>query len=92
MTASEIEAFHRIYDGRDECYDHFIYVVGIVRMYDDAHQKLKANNKQLERLLKRHRLDDIQYELALELSAEDLSNLQNSLFYVRVKKLPQTHD
>jgi hypothetical protein len=60
-------------------------VVGIVRQFHSAHAKLKENTKSLERILKRHRLDDLNYESALELSAQDLSKLQNALFKIERK-------
>jgi hypothetical protein len=75
LTQQEIDVFHRIYNGRQECYDYFLKAVQLARHYKSLRDKLSDNNQMLEKLLKRHQLDDLDYEKALELAANDLSAL-----------------
>lgn len=85
LTEAELRAFHDIYDGRDECYAHFIEMVRISRKWQELYHDLKANHRRLEKLKEQYQLDEVTYEELLQLSAEDMSRLQKSLTKVERK-------
>lgn len=69
-----------MYDDRDECYAHFLNVVRLKRQWEALYYDLKGKrHKQLEDLMARYIEDELTYEKALQLSAEDLSTLQKAV-------------
>jgi len=85
LTEEEVDEFHRIYNGRDECYDHFLRAVEFVRYWRELHQQLDVNHRMINRLLARYQMDEVDYETALQLSADDLSALQKALYKCQKK-------
>ena len=79
LTETELRAFHDIYDGRDECYDHFIEAVRVSRKWQNLYFKLKSTNRQLEKLKEQYRLDEADYEEFIALSVEELNTLNTKL-------------
>lgn len=79
LTEEEVRIFNDIYDGRDECYDHFVEAVRLMRSWRNLYFDHKARNKQMKQLIAMYQMDEMDYEKALELSAEDMSAISKKL-------------
>ncbi len=79
LTEEEVRIFNEMGDATDECYAHFVDAVRLVRVWRGLHDELCVKNKRLEKILTRYQLDELEYETALELSAEDMSRMQKDL-------------
>jgi hypothetical protein len=79
LTEQELRAFHDIYDGRDECYAHFVEAVRVSRKWQDLYFDLKGKNRQLEKIKEQYRLDEADYEEFIALSVEELNTISKKL-------------
>lgn len=79
LTEQELRAFHDIYDGRDECYAHFVEAVRISKQWQNLYFDLKGKNRQLEKIKEQYRLDEADYEAFIALSVEELNTISNKL-------------
>lgn len=85
LTEEEVRVFNDIYDGREECYEHFLRAVELVRNLRNLDVQLRRNNRKLEKLVERYQLDEVDYETALQLSADDMSALQKEIHKLNKK-------
>jgi len=79
LTEAEVRIFNDIYDGRDECYQHFLRVVKVARRWNQLYDQLNDKHKKQISLIKRYQADENKYEQIYKLGQEDIINLENRL-------------